>query len=381
MKKLKNPPLLALLILLGAVLLLTGCFQDKPKPTSGEEIKNVDTIGKEINSENKVTSQSRELKFDYKTNQLILLDLAANAELEAITLDQKSFAKNIASWDQGYAVEVLLADEPVNVKRSSELEIISTPQDIHGKLLQIYDEELKLQKEIDLTSVLPQELLENEPFMAVSSDGSKIAWASTTNLYLYDIASGNFSRIVDETNNPVSLEKIAFTKDNARIVFFGSQADHDEAEFSYGFIELASPKIKLHTYKRFLGTDIQISEPYASFTDVINPINDTSSGQVLLLDWHTGEASSLQVDGDESTMARVTEDGKYLLAVKKQDASYRIRQYELKTGDVVKEEDYQPAQKVSEVYRIEPAVNPNEYSMILFTEDGKYDLFSFISEE
>lgn len=376
MKKLKNPPLLALLILLGAVLLLTGCFQDKR-----EEIKNVDTIGKEINSENKVTSQSRELKFDYKTNQLILLDLAANAELEAITLDQKSFAKNIASWDQGYAVEVLLADEPVNVKRSSELEIISTPQDINGKLLQIYDEELKLQKEIDLTSVLPKELLENEPFMAVSSDSSKIAWASTTNLYLYDIASENFSRIVDETNNPVSLEKIAFTKDNARIVFFGSQADHDEAEFSYGFIELASSKIKLHTYKRFLGTDIQISELYASFTDVINPINDTSSGQVLLLDWHTGEASSLQVDGDESTMARVTEDGKYLLAVKKQDASYRIRQYELKTGDVVKEENYQPAQKVSEVYRIEPAANPNEYSMILFTEDGKYDLFSFISEE
>ena len=113
-------------------------------------------------------------------------------------------------WDQGYVVEVLLADKPVQVKQSSGLEIISYPQKINGKLVRIYNEALKLQKEIDLTQVLPKELIENEPFAAVSNDGTKIVWANIMSLYMYDVPAGELTTIFDDTNNQVIFERVAF---------------------------------------------------------------------------------------------------------------------------------------------------------------------------
>ena len=375
-----------ILVLMCTALLLTACFKNGESNKITQVDNNAENvIGQKqqnnMNDVNRVEDIFHDLNFDYMTNRLVLSDLATNAERESITLDKNSFAKNIMKWEQGYAVEVLLADEPVQVKKSSGLEIISYPQKINGKRVQIYNEELKLQKEIDLSDTLPKELIENEPFTAISNDGSTIVWANIMNLYLYDIDSGELSTVFDDTNNQVIFEKIVFTQDNNKVVFFGSQADHAEGELSYGIIELGDKKITVHTEKQYQGSDIQIADHYASITDDINPVSNTSSGKVLIVDIQTGEASSMQVDRTESTMARVTQDGKYLLAVKQEDGvSYRIRQYKLKTGEVVKEENFKPVQQVSKALRLEPSINPAVYNLIVFAE-SKYYFLSFVSEE
>ena len=177
----------------------------------------------------------------------------------------------------------------------------------------------------------------------------------------------------------MNFEKIAFTRDNRKLIFIGSQPDHDEAELSYGMIELDTKKISVHTENQFLGSDIQITNQYASITDVTDPISNMSSGKVLIVDTQTGEGFMVKVDGEESTMARITEDGKYLLAVKQEnEGNYRIRQYRLQTGNVVKEENFEPVQQESKVLAINPTQNSAVYQIIVFTE-SKYYFFSFNS--
>lgn len=370
-----------LFFLMCIVLLLTACHQDEKliNNTKDEKSKKPnDSIAFRDDlseSENVV----HDLTFDYGTNRLVLFDLVDNVEQESIELNKNSFVKNIMKWNQGYAVEVLLSDEPVQLKQTSELDIVTYPEKINGILVQLYNENLKLQNEIDLTEILPEEIVEGEASVTVSNDGSKIAWGYITDLYMYDLNSGELTTILNDTTNQVNFEKIAFTRDNRKLIFIGSQPDHDEAELSYGMIELDTKKISVHTENQFLGSDIQITNQYASITDVTDPISNMSSGKVLIVDTQTGEGFMVKVDGEESTMARITEDGKYLLAVKQEnEGNYRIRQYQLQTGNVVKEENFEPVQQESKVLAINPTQNSAVYQIIVFTE-SKYYFFSFNS--
>ncbi|MEI3614620.1 hypothetical protein [Pseudogracilibacillus sp. SO30301A] len=374
---------MTLFILLSTMVLLSACLQkeklvDDAEDENNQEKNNAIALSDDLSEFENVV---HDVTFDYGINRLVLSDLVANVELESIELNENSFVKNIMKWSQGYAVEVLLSDEPVQHKQTSELDVVMYPEKINGNRIQLYNENLKLQNEIDLTGVLPDEIIEGGAATAVSSDGSKLAWAYITDLYVYDINDGKLTTILNETTNQVNFEKIAFTQDDNKLVFFGSQIDHDEDEQSYGMIELDTKKISLHTENQFWGSDIQISPQYASITDVIDPVSNTSSGNVLIVDIQTGECFTMKVDGTESTMARITEDGKHLLVVKDSEkGNYRIRQYQLQTGEAVKETNLPPMEKESKVLAINATTDPSVYQIVVFTEN-KYYLFSFNSEE
>lgn len=363
-----------LFFLMSIVLLLTACHQDedgKSKNPNDSMIYSDDLS----ESENVV----HDLTFDYGTNRLVLFDLVKNVEQKSIELNKNSYVRNIMKWNQGYAVEVLLTDEPVKQQQTSGVNIVFPPDKYNGILVQLYDENLKLQKEIDLTDILPKEVTQGAGVVTISNDGSKIVWGYFTDLYMYDLNSGKLTKILDDTTNQVDFEKIAFTQDNHKLIFFGNLVDHNEDELSYGMIELDSKKISVHTENQFLGSDIQITNRYASITDSTDPRNKMSSGKVLIVDTETGESFTVKVDGEESTMARITEDGKYLLAVKQvNEGNYRIRQYQLQTGKVVKEENFEPVQQESKVVAINPTQNSAVYQIIVFT-GSKYDFFSFNS--
>lgn len=374
---------MTLFILLSSMLLLSACFQNEKfigdtKSENRQEKNKGIVLSDDLNETENVL---HDLTFDYETNRLVLLDLATNAEQKSIELDQNSFANHIMKWNQGYAVEVLMSDELVQQNQTSELNVVMIPENIDGYQIQLYDENLKLQKELDLTDVLPEEIIDGAPTMTVSSDGNRIAWAYITDLYVYDVSDGKLTTIVNETTNQVYFEKIAFTQDANQLVFFGNQVDHDEDEQSYGMIELDTKKISTHTESQFQGSEIHISPHYASITDGIDPVSEASSGNVLIIDIQTGEGFAMKVDGTESTMARITEDGEHLLVVKDEGkGKYRVRQYELRTGDVVKEESFKTTEQESKVLAINATINPAVYQIIVFTENKHY-LFTFNSEE
>jgi len=373
---------LIVLVLLSISQLLASCDQ----PTKADNEGPPKEQQEPLTMENKPVTEEKgifyDLNFDYETNSLVLLDLGTNSKLKKVTLDKNSFSKNIEKLNKGFAVEVLSADEPVSVKKSSGLEMISYPQPIRNIKIQIYSEDLQLEKEVDFTGILPKELLDTNSLKAVSRDGNKTLWSSATSLYVYDAETGKLSEIMNEKNNTIVIEKAHFTNSNDQIVFYGSQVGDDEEDFTYGLIELDSDQVMIHKEKQFQGDQIYVSDRYASITDVIKPRSNTSSGRVLLLDLQTGETFPIQVDGTESTMARVTEDGKYLVAVKQQeDKSYRIRQYELKTSEIVKEETFQSAQLPSAVHRIMTSGNPSIYYILIYAEGGLYTYHTFVCEE
>lgn len=374
---------MTLFISLSSMLLLSACFQNEKfigdtKSENRQEKNKGIVLSDDLNETENVLN---DLTFDYETNRLVLLDLATNAEQKSIELDQNSFADHIMKWNQGYAVEILMSDELVQQNQTSELNVVMIPENINGYQIQLYDENLKLQKELDLTDILPEEIIDGTPTMTVSSDGNRIAWAYITDLYVYDVSDGKLTTILNETTNQVYFEKIAFTQDNNQLVFFGNQVDYDEDEQSYGMIELDTKKISTHTESQFQASEIQISPHYASITDGIDPVSEASSGNVLIIDIQTGEGFAMKVDGTESTMARITEDGEHLLVVKDEGkGKYRVRQYELRTGDVVKEESFKTTEQESKVLAINATINPAVYQIIVFTENKHY-LFTFNSEE
>ena len=372
-----------ILSLICTMVLLSACVQDEKIVDDADSVYDKGTKDEIVLSDeiSGADHDVRDLAFDYGTNRLVLSDRVANVELASLELDGNRFANHIMKWSQGYVVEVLLADEPVQQKQTSGLDIVMYPENINGYQIQVYDENLTLQNEIDLTEVLPEEIIEGASAIAVSSDGSQIAWAYMTDLYVYDLSNGTLTTILDEATNQVFFEKISFTQDHHKLVFFGSQIDHDEDELSYGMIDLDTKKNSLNTETQFQGDDIQMSSQYASITDSEDPRSNTSSGKVLVVDIQTGESFVVKVDGNESTMARITEDGKHLLAVKDvEDGNYRVRQYELQTGKVVKEAHFKPSEQESKVLAITPTNNPSVYQIEVFME-GKYQFFSFKSGE
>lgn len=374
---------MTLFILLSTMVLLSACLQneklvDEAEGEDSQEKNDAIVLSDDLSEFENVV---HDVTFDYGTNRLVLSDLVANVELESIEFNKNSFATNIMKWSQGYAVEVLLSDEPVQLKRTPELEVVMYPEKINGYRVQLYNENLKLQHEIDLTGVLPDEIIEEGGSAAVSSDGSKLAWDYFTELYVYDINKGKLMTILNETTNQVSFEKIAFTQDDNKLIFYGNQIDHDEDEQSFGMIELDTKKVFLHTDNQFQASDIQISHQYASITDDIDPVSNTSSGKVLIVDIQTGKGFTMKVDGTESTMARITEDGKSLLVVKDlEKGKYRIRQYHIQTGEVIKEANLLLKENESKVLAINETTTPSVYQIVVFTKN-KYYLFSFNSEE
>lgn len=132
----------------------------------------------------------------------------------------------------------------------------------------------------------------------------------------------------------------------------------------------------------YQGSQIVVSDRYAAITDRINPVGNQSSGKILLLDLQNRKSVPMQVDGTESAMARVTADGKYLVAVKQlDDGSYRARQYELKTGKKMKEETFQSVKLPSRLVRILASQKSSLFYIQLFAGEENYSYHTFVCEE
>ncbi|MWC29499.1 hypothetical protein [Paenibacillus sp. MMS18-CY102] len=379
-----NRKWLASLVLLCVVLLLAACFQRNETKVDGQgEVAPGQGVNK---GTEKLTEEGNtplyDLKFDLEKNSLILSDLTANQEVKTEKLDANSFAKNIFRIDKGFAVEVFAADEPVKVSKGAGVEMINYPQNFTKITYRLYSEQLELRKEADLTSKLPVQLKDVNALKAVSADGNRFLWTSVTGLYQYDATAGQFSEVLNDANNTIVFVKATYAPDNKRVVYYGSQVGDEEDVLSYGLVDLASKQVTVHKEKQYLANEIAVSNRYASITDTMAPRSNTSSGKVLMLDMDTEDAFSVAVDGLESVMARVTGDGKALLAVKEEKGgSYRIRQYAIPSGKAVKEETFELDKQPSTIRRITETAQPTLYNFVVLDNDGQFSIHPFTCEE
>ncbi|MEN6315445.1 MAG: hypothetical protein ABFD25_14510 [Clostridiaceae bacterium] len=322
------------------------------------------------------------VSYDYETNCLVLSDGKTNTIIKKIPFEENSYAQKTYKFDKGYVVQVAYADKPVKIVKDQYGYSITYPKTINRCILRVYDGYLNLKKEMDIFSEMPEELLGAMAYSAVSGDGEKIVWAYLQKLYICEVPSGKIKKVKDEADNQVFFSQICYAKDNKSIFFAGSSTQTNEGDCVYGLIDPDNKNMTLHVEEKYHPGYIRVTAGYAWLCDNVKPISGTAGGRVPILDLQTKKAFTMKVDGAESAHAIITEDGKYLLAVKEKTAdSYRIRQYSLATGEMVNEKTIGPKEGALWNIDLVYAGDSSIYNLIGCTKDGKYVCYPFVCED
>lgn len=368
-------------LILCMLLVLPSCMENNNIKPTETIVAPSDTSVTRTVATDLTNTKLQGIKFNYEKNYLSLIDYVSNSEIKKIQLDKNSFIQENFKLKNGYAVKVSYSDEPVKIQEVSGIKIMSYPDKINKSFLRIYDDNLDLKKECNILDLMTREMFENLPYLAVSNDGNKVIWSYMQELYLYDFELNKKSKILDEKNNNVFFERVAFTEDCKNIIFMGSMADQED-ELCYGLLELDSGKITSRSEKNYRCADLRISNNYICLNDSIDPRTDTSSGRVPVFNLKTKENFTMKVDGTESVMSLVTNDNKFLIAVKKnEDGGYRIRQYKLKTGEIINEESITIQDKETKLVDIISTNDTSKYYILIVGEDEKYICTEFTCRE
>jgi hypothetical protein len=323
-------------------LIITGaCSKSQTTPQNKinglvqEEIVIEDEIKDNIlvsdSDELKETERLTTIKYNMEDFSLNLIDWNKKEIVKSILLEENEYVFKSFELNQGYACLVLVGETPVEdineLRRCSE------------KVFRIYDAELNQLNEINLAEVFPSVIEARHWVTDISLDGNKIAWGSLQNLYVYDIKDDSVITTYGDSN-PQSLifYDIEFDDEGRQIVYYSGDG---ETSTSYGIVDIHNGNmINFHEDNYINANEINISGQFGCITDVVNGFTGKSSGKVMILDLENSKVSTLKVEGEESTCARITEDGKYLIVANGYNVEFYVRQYDVESGTLIKEEKY-----------------------------------------
>jgi len=308
--------------------------------------------------------------------------LAEFLHVKKIAFEKNSYAQKIHKFNHGYLVQVNYADTPVRTEKDAHGSSVIFPEEISRCVLRVYDENLNLKKETDISSELPGDLWGPIPQSAVSEDGGKVVWAFSRKLYICEVSSDKIEKIFDDDGSDVYFSQVCFTKDSKNIVFTGSSTQTEEGDCVFGLIRLEDKEMSRYVEKQYHPYFIRVTDGYAWLCDTEKPFVGTSGGKVPIVDLRTKKAFTIKVDGAESAHARVSEDGKYLITIQKTTpGNYRIRQYRLPSGEMVNEKSI--ASDAGDLWNADIVYSgiASSYELTGIAEDGKYASYPFVVED
>lgn len=141
-------------------------------------------------------------------------------------------------------------------------------------------------------------------------------------------------------------------------------------ELDQGYFDLKNKKIHTFIEKKYEAFSLNVDKRYIWINEGENPNTKTASGKVPVIDTKTGKNHLVHLDGIESAKARITEDGKYMIAASQTDEkSFRVRQYDIKNAKVLKEKkyDFHKSVHVNDIISIN---NGKSYGIIYSTDQG-----------
>lgn len=353
------------------MFLCVGCANTKE---STKELNLNQTSSEANDDENNIASTIPYLENNY--DSLLLTDLVKESTIAELKFEEKCFvsAEEIFKLDSGYGVVLSKGDTTIKQEEVEGVEIITFPQTILERKYLLLDDNLEIKEELSLTEISPEEDSENDYQIIVSNDGNQLVWNLGDKLYYYNFESKAYGYLLEESDYDIEFEDLKFTKDD-RIAFYGCRVEDGEDSTCYGIINPESSEIKLFIEKNYSASNMLLNDHYVCLTDSVEPYKDyKSSGKVLLINLETNENKVISVDGEESTTAMVTEDGKYLLAAKP-DTNYQIRQYNIQSGEVIVEHTVKQDGEIK-ILDIQPVDNTNMYAIIFQSDKGKdFDMF------
>jgi hypothetical protein len=124
---------------------------------------------------------------------------------------------------------------------------------------------------------------------------------------------------------------------NDKIGFYGDKVDETDNTY-YGYVNLSDDTFVCEKQENYSGGTMQVSGEYICINDSENPYTQASSGIVLTLNCETNESKAFTVDGLESTLSLISDDGTMLISINWTDENaFRIRNYDVETMDVIYE--------------------------------------------
>lgn len=366
-----------LLILSVIFLCLTGCGKNESGDFSSEknsQNETVDTTKNENDSDNIEVEAVPAIEVE--TGEIVLRNAVDSEILNTYKLNEKQYAKIIGEFNGGYCVGLYTANRKLENKDIDGVVVSDIPggEEIDDISFIFFDEKLNELEELKAKDAFDN--LDNEEMLSgnfsISKDGNVVAYNNYGEIECYNKKTKEFKeykQLEEENIDPdlftfVGNDKIAFTC-------------IDEDGMIYGYIQFDDSNVHVYKEKDYNVFSIYSNDRYIWFNDSIDNLdNGSTSGRFVFVDTKTNENKVINLEGHESTNATLSDDGKNVIAVNQEkDNSFRVRQYDFETGEVVKEKEYnfKSTVKVLNIYSLK---NDNIYALSLVTEnENKVEFF------
>lgn len=364
-------------------LSLTGCGNKKtvthttvlPKQTVADIKEKDDTLKgmtKTAKNKNSTKKALKALRIAIKGKKIILKDLVQDKTVKTYKLKKKQCADLFQETDIGYCVRIFEANRELKDHVVDGFTVYDTPDvsEIVNVSLKYFDKNLNEVDTIDISKLAKQKKCE-ELLMtnfSVRGDGMLIAWDIGENVLCYNRQTKKISQYKQFYMNDIIADNIAFVGNNI-LAFFGSKGEM-EKDTCYGYLNLSDKKVTSFVEKKYQAFSLYSDKRYMWLNDGENPKDGKSSGKFIMVDTKTRKNNIIHLDNIESTKAAITENGKYIIAISQtEEKSFRIRQYNVADGRILKEKNYKFSNDIhaSDIIPIDGRI----YGIIYGTDKGE----------
>lgn len=211
-----------------------------------------------------------------------------------------------------------------------------------------YDDNLKKVSEFDLNSLMEDdEMLMSLQAISFSSNGTRMAYATYTGVYIYDFEKKTKATVLDLSNADtskrsgiVNIEQVGFTNQDKVIAFkaqsYDVPADPEKASFdTCGYISIDGSGLSNRTFDTYTCKRLTAYDHHLLFAE--DPTN--ASGRTLVMEMPHGKTKiHSQVERNESGNVWGSDRGGYFATSVPDKTGWTIRIYHTETGKLEAEQ-------------------------------------------
>ena len=286
-----------------------------------------------------------------KAGEMLYLYDAKKDKLTA-KADLQGFSDfSLQRYDHGYVIVGRREGDGSNQSVENNEFRLSTSETKEWKML-FFDSALSKKEEVNLSKLLGKECdAIDGNGISVSHDGSKIAVIQSNGVILYDVRNTDKRKLLKKRETlgnfvlePVGIEKIEFTKDDAMLTFFASVLPVDAVEGEEGISAWGT--VSLDGKKKSIDGDSSYfaEEMYVYKDNLILPENfEHNSGKLLKVNYKTRKKSFLSFSSENEGKDGVypSGNGGYFATACLLRHGMVVRVYSIKTGELLQEKKIQ----------------------------------------
>lgn len=324
------------------------------------------------NTEKKNKEQDEALNLSKEGEKLVLKDLITDKVVNKYQLGEKQYVDSLVKFDEGYCVRIYKVNRKLKNQVIEGITVEDAPDEseIINASMVFFDREFHKTDKVNVGRLA--KVKQNKDLLTanftVSVDGSKIAWDVGDNILCYNRGTKNFTEYNQIAKKDIVVENLLFSG-NDKLAFLGSKGESEE-DTCYGYLNLEDKKVCSFIEKKYEAFSLNADTRYIWLNDGEKPEGGPTSGKMPFIDTKTGEKHIIHLDNIESTKARITEDGKYIIAVSQSDKkTFRVRRYDAKSEKLMSEKKYNFSEKVH-VSDIISISNGKAYGVVYGTDKG-----------